>query len=181
MNVLKIGLGYLLVIVTVMFTLSSQAVYQLIGIYVSVVIFGVLLGIVILEHIRKRREPAEDEGKPAEKRNPMKITGVLLMMLGFLIVIGSGRIVFPGLGMLLGIETIVGKDSVSYQEDGGYLYTNPDAMIMWILSVAFVGFIIMVSGVVLFVVAGRKKNVGWEEELDPGSRAGMTNPGEENV
>lgn len=61
------------------------------------------------------------------------------MCLGALMVVFSEKIVFPGLEVLLGIETIVGRESVHYLAGGGYVFTNPGAMVRWMLSVAVVG------------------------------------------
>lgn len=73
------------------------------------------------------------------KANQRRTLGMLLAVLGILIVVFSEKIVFPGLEALVGIETIVGRKSVVYQDDGGYLFTNPGAMTRWMLSVAVVG------------------------------------------
>ena len=84
-----------------------------------------------------------------------KIVGWLLILLGVLVVIFSEQIVFPGLERLVGIETIVGKTNVYYLPDGGYGYTNPAAMIHWIVSVRAVGVLICVSGGLLLFRARR--------------------------
>ena len=52
----------------------------------------------------------------------------ILIIAGVLIVIFSNKIVIPGLERLLGIETLVGKESVDYQPDGSYYYANPGAI-----------------------------------------------------
>ena len=87
--------------------------------------------------------------------------GCLLVMTGLTIILFSNRIVFPGLERLLGIETIVGKDSVQYQPDGSYYFTNPTALMKWVLSVAILGFLICASGVwIIFRIRkkGKKAN-----------------------
>lgn len=84
-----------------------------------------------------------------------RIVGGLLVLLGGLIAVFSAKIVFPGLEWLLGIETIVGKESVVYLEGGGYAYTNPGAMIRWICSVAAVGVVLCGIGVWMIVRARR--------------------------
>lgn len=65
--------------------------------------------------------------------------GILLIVFGALIVLLSKKIVFPGLEVLLGIETIVGKENVAYSSDGTYDFTNPGAMGRWIGCVVLVG------------------------------------------
>jgi ascorbate-specific PTS system EIIC-type component UlaA len=84
-----------------------------------------------------------------------RIAGWLLISIGVLVVVFSQRIVFPGLERLIGIETIVGKENVVYQPDGGYYYTNPGAMILWIISVAAIGIFICLSGSLLLFLASR--------------------------
>jgi hypothetical protein len=59
--------------------------------------------------------------------------------------------VFPSLERIVGIETIVGKENVVYQPDGGYFFTNPGAMARWVLSVAAVGILIFSAGVWLLI------------------------------
>jgi uncharacterized membrane protein len=83
------------------------------------------------------------------KTTRTKAIGWLLILLGVLVVAFRESIVFPGLERLVGIETIVGRENVVYQPDGGYLFTNPGAMIRWVLSVGAVGILICTSGVVL--------------------------------
>ena len=83
--------------------------------------------------------------------------GWLLIVVGALLVIFSKWIVFPGLERLVGIETIVGKNNVFYTSDGGYYFTNPGAMIHWILSVAGIGFLILLFGCWLLFRARRVK------------------------
>ena len=80
------------------------------------------------------------------KSTSTKIIGWLLILAGVLVVAFSKLIVFPGLERLLGIETIVGHDNVVYQPDGSYYFTNPGAMIRWIISVAAVGILICSFG-----------------------------------
>jgi len=92
------------------------------------------------------------------KATAIKAVGWLLILLGAFTVAFSGKIVFPGFEFLLGIETIVGKDNVSYQPDGSYLFTNPGAMMRWILPVAAVGILICVSGVLMLFRARSREN-----------------------
>jgi hypothetical protein len=87
-----------------------------------------------------------------------KRMGWLLIVVGALLVIFSKWIVFPGLERLVGIETIVGRDNVFYTPDGGYYFTNPGAAIHWILSVAGIGFLILLSGCWLLFRARRIKH-----------------------
>jgi|GEM_PF-2473647 len=75
-----------------------------------------------------------------------RAVGWVFIILGVLIAACSQQIVFPGLERLLGIETIVGRDSVVYQPDGGYIFTNPGAMMRWVASVAAVGVLLAVIG-----------------------------------
>lgn len=70
----------------------------------------------------------------------------MLIALGVLIAACSPQIVFPGLERLFGIEAIVGRDSVVYQPDGGYIFTNPGAMVRWVASVAAVGVLLAFTG-----------------------------------
>ncbi len=75
-----------------------------------------------------------------------RAVGWVFITLGILIAACSQQIVFPGLERLLGIETIVGRDSVTYLPDGGYAYTNPGAMVRWVVSVAAVGVLLAFTG-----------------------------------
>jgi hypothetical protein len=81
------------------------------------------------------------------KAKQKQVVGWTLISFGLLVVVFSNKIVFPGLERLLGIETIVGSGNVVYQDDGGYLFTNPGAMMRWILSVAAAGVVICASGI----------------------------------
>ena len=93
-----------------------------------------------------------------------KTWGWILTTVGIAIVLLSNKIVFPGLEMLLGIETIVGKDSVSYSPDGSYyLFTNPGAMVKWVASVASIGLLVAVAGVIL-LLREKKRNQGCKPE-----------------
>jgi hypothetical protein len=88
-----------------------------------------------------------------------KAVGWVFITLGVLIAACSEPIVFRGLEWLLGIETIVGRDSVVYQSDGGYFFTNPGAMVRWIASVAAVGvFLALIGASVLFRARHRDRN-----------------------
>jgi hypothetical protein len=75
-----------------------------------------------------------------------KIIGSLLILFGLVVTVSSPRIVFPGLERLVGIETIVGRENVIYEPDGSYIFTNPGAMVRWIVSVAAVGIAIAATG-----------------------------------
>ena len=86
----------------------------------------------------------------------LKVLGWTLVIMGVLIVVFSRTIVFPGLELALGIETIVGSENVSYQPDGSYYYTNPGAMMRWIASVAGVGLLIVAFGVFGILKARRE-------------------------
>jgi sulfur relay (sulfurtransferase) DsrF/TusC family protein len=55
--------------------------------------------------------------------------GWSFMLFGLVVVVFSSKIAFPGFELLLGIEAIVGKENVIYLDDGGYMYTNPGAMV----------------------------------------------------
>ena len=85
-----------------------------------------------------------------------KPIGVTLIVSGVLVLIFSHQIVFPGLERLVGIETIVGKENVSYQPDGSYWYTNPVAMMKWVASVAAIGILIAFSGILVLIPAKRR-------------------------
>jgi len=89
------------------------------------------------------------------KMTSTKIVGWLLILIGLLVAIFSEQIVFPVLERLVGIETIVGKENVVYLPDGGYLFTNPAAMIRWVFSVRAIGILICVSGGLLLFRARR--------------------------
>ena len=78
------------------------------------------------------------------------------MVIGILVVVFSRILVFPGLELTLGIETIVGSEYVSYQPDGSYYYTNPGAMMRWIASVAGLGLLIAAFGFAC-VLKGRRE------------------------
>jgi len=80
-----------------------------------------------------------------------------LIVLGVLIAVFSKVIVFPGLGLLLGIETIAGARNVFHQPDGSYLYTNPGAALGWVASVVAVGLVIAVVGTVGLLGLLKKK------------------------
>jgi hypothetical protein len=80
------------------------------------------------------------------KATHKKAVGWFLIFVGLVVVVFSEKIVFPGLERLVGIETIVGKENVVYQPDGGYLFTNPGAMARWVFSVAAIGVLICLSG-----------------------------------
>lgn len=86
----------------------------------------------------------------------LRVIGWLLVVIGVLVVVFSRTIVFPGLELTLGIETIVGSENVSYQPDGSYYYTNPSAMMRWIASVAGVGLLIAAFGVTCVLKARRE-------------------------
>lgn len=73
--------------------------------------------------------------------------GWLLLAVGICITAFSHHLVFPVLEQLLGIETIVGKQNVVYLPEGGYAYTNPGAMVRWIVGVAVLGVVTGISGV----------------------------------
>jgi hypothetical protein len=79
----------------------------------------------------------------------LRITGWLLSLIGALIVLCSPKIVFPVLERALGIETIVDRANVIYFTTGGYAYTNPSAVMHWILSVAAIGGTVCAAGIFL--------------------------------
>ncbi len=84
-----------------------------------------------------------------------KLLGWSLAIVGVLVAMFSRQIVFPGLERMLGIETIVGRDSVVYQPDGSYYFTNPGAMIRWISAVAGTGLVIAFLGAFVLFRARR--------------------------
>jgi hypothetical protein len=90
------------------------------------------------------------------KITPTKTIGWFLALLGLLVVLFSQKIVFPGLERLVGIETIVGRDNVVYEPDGSYMFTNPGAMVRWIISVAAVGVVIASVGAFVLFRARRQ-------------------------
>lgn len=85
----------------------------------------------------------------AMKTKQARRLGWLLLIIGVLVVVFREKIAFPGLEKLVGIEVMVGRENVIYEPDGSYLFTNPRAMIRWVLSVAAIGILICSSGVVL--------------------------------
>lgn len=85
-----------------------------------------------------------------------KPIGIVLIVSGVLVVIFSHQIVFPGLEKIVGIETIVGKENVSYGPDGSYWYTNPGAMMKWVASVAAIGILIAFSGILVLIRAKQR-------------------------
>lgn len=87
--------------------------------------------------------------KASHRRN----LGMLMVGLGLLTVVFSEKIVFPGLEVLLGIETIVGRQYVHYFDDGSYVFTNPGSMIKWVLTVAAVGLATFAVGLRLWWVS----------------------------
>ena len=88
-----------------------------------------------------------------------KILGWSLATAGVLVAVFSQKIVFPGLERLLGIEAIVGRESVVYQPDGDYVFTNPGAMVRWISAVAAVGLVIAFVGAFMLFRACREHRV----------------------
>ena len=99
------------------------------------------------------------------KSTRTKALGWLLILAGVLVVVFRETIVFPGLERLVGIETIVGRENVVYQLDGGYLFTNPGAMIRWVLFVGAVGVLICATGIVLVFRARRRKHGDLDERV----------------
>ena len=83
------------------------------------------------------------------------LLGWSLAIIGVLVALFSRQIVSPGLERMLGIETIVGRDSVVYQPDGSYIFTNPGAMISWISAVAGTGLAIAFLGAFVLFRARR--------------------------
>jgi|ERR1017187_392053 hypothetical protein len=91
------------------------------------------------------------------KTTSRKVFGWFLILIGVLVIAFSEKIVFPGLERLVGIETIVGTQNVVYEPDGSYLYTNPGAMVRWIVWVASIGLIICLIGIWILIRAKRIK------------------------
>ena len=82
-----------------------------------------------------------------------EVVGRTLALTGVLVAVFSQQLVFPGLERLLGIETIVGRESVVYQPDGGYVFTNPGAIVRWIGAVVAVGLVIAFVGAFMLFTA----------------------------
>lgn len=99
------------------------------------------------------------------KTTQTKAVGWTLTIVGVLVFVFREQIVFPGLEHLLGIETIVGKQNVVYQADGGYLFTNPGAMVRWISSVAAIGVLICMSGIWLLFKARKNEHRSSDERV----------------
>lgn len=76
----------------------------------------------------------------------IRTIGFAWIAFGVLVLVFSRFIVFPGLEVMLGIDTLVGRENVNYQPDGSYVYTNPGAMAAWILSVSGLGLLIAAVG-----------------------------------
>jgi hypothetical protein len=89
------------------------------------------------------------EARPTSRIRRM--IGWLCILSGSAIVLCSPKIVFPGLELLLGIEQIVGSQSVWYLPDGSYMYTNPSAAMKWIALVALVGVTLTTLGCVVLL------------------------------
>lgn len=83
------------------------------------------------------------------KSGHAKALGWLAIVAGVLVVIFRESIVFPGLEWLVGSETIVGSENVVRLDDGSYAYTNPAAMIRWVLAVSGIGWMMCASGIFL--------------------------------
>jgi len=107
----------------------------------------------------------------------MKTTGWILISVGLIVAALSPKIVFPGLERLIGIESIVGKENVSYHTDGTYLFTNPAAMNRWILSVATLGAATFIAGIML-VFNTRKRKVPTSASTVLGTRCAASKSGE---
>ena len=99
------------------------------------------------------------------KSTRTKAFGWLLILAGVLVVVFRETIVFSGLERLVGIKTIVGRENVVYQPDGGYLFTNPGAMIRWVISVGAIGVLICASGMALVFRARRPKHRDLDERV----------------
>lgn len=82
--------------------------------------------------------------------------GWFLTIVGVLVAVFSQQLVFPGLEYLLGIEAIVGRENVIYQPEGGYLFSNPGAMMRWISIVAATGLAVAFAGSWMIFRARRK-------------------------
>ena len=87
-----------------------------------------------------------------------KIASLLLIIAGIFTIFFSETIVFSWIERIVGIEALVGKENVVYFEGGGYVYTNPRAMIVWTGLVSLIGFLQMMAGIVSFIVLWRKGN-----------------------
>jgi hypothetical protein len=98
-------------------------------------------------------------GQKSLKATRTRVFGWTLVAIGVLVIIFREQIVFPGLELLVGIETIVGEQNVVYEPNGGYCFTNPSAMMLWISSVGAVGVLICLSGVGLLFRAHRPRTM----------------------
>jgi ferric-dicitrate binding protein FerR (iron transport regulator) len=83
------------------------------------------------------------------KSKHTKALGWLAMVAGVLVVIFRESIVFPGFEWLIGSATIIGSENVVRLDDGSYAYTNPAAMIRWVLAVSGIGWMICAPGIFL--------------------------------
>jgi energy-converting hydrogenase Eha subunit G len=89
------------------------------------------------------------------KSTALKIAGWSLIVAGASVAVFSQQIVFPGLERWLGIETIVGRANVRYLSDGGYVFTNPEAMMRWIAAVATIGILFACGGALMLLRTAR--------------------------
>ena len=80
----------------------------------------------------------------------IKSIGITLIILGILTIVFSKQILFPYVANIVGIETIVGKVNVIYDNpsdpNSSYYFTNPTAMILWKASIALCGLILFCDG-----------------------------------
>jgi hypothetical protein len=89
---------------------------------------------------------------PECRKKNMKMTtrnfiGYCLMLVGLLVMAFSKQIAFPCLERVLGIQTMVGKENVVFQPDGSYYFTNPRAVMLWVLAVVTIGLFIHIIGI----------------------------------
>lgn len=83
----------------------------------------------------------------------IKSIGIILIVLGALTIVFSEEILFPYISNIVGIETIVGKDNVIYDNpsdpNSSYCFTNPVAMIVWKAGIALCGLILLCFGLAI--------------------------------
>ena len=85
-----------------------------------------------------------------------KIIAYITIFIGVFIIVFSKPIVFPILENTIGVERIVGKYNVIYSDGGEYYYTNPTAMMFWIIAIATIGLLIIILGIVILIKQKRK-------------------------
>ena len=88
------------------------------------------------------------------KQKVKKIIGLAFMLTGTGMILAH-NFIFDWLIWLFGAEFFVGRQSVLYLPNGGYMYTNPSAMMKWSMGIIFSGLLLLAIG--LFLLIRKKK------------------------